>query len=86
MSKLTDYKISYIAANYDRINLTVPKGMKAEIEKRAHEEGQSTNGFINRLIRQALGESAEAIASAPKQKPQKKASDSSKKDMDIFLF
>lgn len=86
MSKLTDYKNSYIAANYDRINLTVPKGMKAEIEKRARKEGQSTNGFINHLIRQALGESAEAIASAPKQKPQKKAAEPSKKDMDIFLF
>lgn len=33
-------------AHYDRINLAVPKGRKAEIQALAGAEGQSVNGFI----------------------------------------
>ena len=36
----------YMAANYDRINLTVEKGRKEIIKAR----GESVNGFINRAI------------------------------------
>lgn len=39
---------------YDRINLTVPKGRKAEIQAAAEASGQSVNGFINELIDEAL--------------------------------
>ena len=100
MSKLTDYKNNYIAANYDRINLTVPKGVKALIEERAKSEGKSTNGFIGELIRQALDGTlpahasvkvetkkaapAEKKSSAPAPKAAPKAA--SKKDMDTFLL
>ena len=45
----------YMAANYDRINLTVPKGRKATIEARANEQGESVNGYINGLIRADVG-------------------------------
>ena len=38
------------ARNYDRINLTVPKGKKDEIKDHAESRGESVNGFINRAI------------------------------------
>lgn len=44
----------YITRTYDRINLTVPKGRKAEIQAAAEARGQSMNGFINELIDEAL--------------------------------
>lgn len=40
----------YMANNYDRINLTVPKGQKDEIKAHADNMGESVNGFINRAI------------------------------------
>ena len=40
----------WIAKTYDRINLTVPKGKKAEIQAFAANRGESVNGFINRAI------------------------------------
>ena len=40
----------YMAANYDRINLTVPKGKKDTIQTHAEAQGESVNGFINRAI------------------------------------
>ena len=40
----------YMAANYDRINLTVPKGKKEAIQAYAAAQGESVNGFINRAI------------------------------------
>lgn len=45
----------YIARTYDRINLTVPKGMKEELKLHADlfDEG-SVNAFINRAIREAI--------------------------------
>ncbi len=83
MSKLTEYKNKYIAENYDRINLTVPKGMKAQIEQRAKSEGKSTNGFICELLKQVLnGASLEDSKAAVSSKKE----ENSKKDMDIFLF
>lgn len=41
----------YISNNYDRINLTVPKGKKAEIQAHAaiYDDG-SVNKFIQRAI------------------------------------
>lgn len=40
----------YMAANYDRINLTVPKGKKDTLQEHAQSMGESVNGFINRAI------------------------------------
>lgn len=40
----------WIAKTYDRINPTVPKGKKAEIQAFAANRGESVNGFINRAI------------------------------------
>lgn len=44
------YQNEYIKEKYDRINLTVPKGRKEEIKKKAAAAGQSVNEYINALI------------------------------------
>lgn len=40
----------YMSANYDRINLTMPKGQKGIIQSHAEARGESVNGFVNRAI------------------------------------
>ena len=35
---------------YDRIELTVPKGRKSELQAHAQGRGESLNGFVNRAI------------------------------------
>ena len=47
-------KNKYNAKAYDRINLTVPKGKKEEIQKHAHLQGESVNKFINRAIDETI--------------------------------
>ena len=44
----------YMRENYDRINLTVPKGKKDEIKAHAQDQGESVNAFINRAIDEAM--------------------------------
>jgi predicted DNA binding CopG/RHH family protein len=44
------YQNDYIKEKYDRINLTVPKGRKEEIKKKAAAAGKSVNEYINGLI------------------------------------
>ena len=44
----------YMAANYDRINLTVSKGRKDIIQAHATAQGESVNGFINRAISETM--------------------------------
>lgn len=46
----------WIAKAYDRINLTVPKGKKEDIQAFAEANGESVNGFINRAISETMGE------------------------------
>lgn len=40
----------WIAKTYDRINLTVPKGMKDKIREHADRNGESVNAYIARAI------------------------------------
>lgn len=40
----------YIKDKYDRINLTLPKGYKEEIQTAALKRGQSVNAFIQEAI------------------------------------
>lgn len=49
----------YIASNYDRINLTVPKGRKAAIQAHAAEHGESVNAFIARAIEETMEQDKE---------------------------
>lgn len=45
----------YMKANYDRINLTVPKGRQTDIKAFAESKRESVNGYINALIRADMG-------------------------------
>ena len=44
----------YVAANYDRINVTMPKGRKETIKEHAERTGESVNAFINRAINETM--------------------------------
>lgn len=44
----------YISKTYDRINLVVKKGEREKIRQFASKTGETLNGFINRLIRNAM--------------------------------
>lgn len=45
----------YNAANYDRIEIKVPKGRKGAIEAHAKCKGESINGLVNALLRADMG-------------------------------
>jgi len=36
--------------NYDRVNLVLPKGKKADLQAHAESKGESLNSFVNRAI------------------------------------
>lgn len=60
------YNNEFIKQTYDRINLTVPKGQKEAIQAHAATRGESVNGFINRVISEAIErESAEMNETTP---------------------
>lgn len=44
----------YVKNNYDRINVTMPKGRKDIIQAHAAARGESVNGFINRAISETM--------------------------------
>lgn len=44
----------YMKDNYDRVNLTLPKGQKERIKAHAESRGESVNAFINRAISETL--------------------------------
>lgn len=44
----------YITNNYDRINLTLPKGEKDVIRSHAAARGESVTAFISRAIAEQL--------------------------------
>lgn len=49
----------YVKNNYDRVNVTMPKGRKEEIKAHAESKGESVNGFINRAIDETLSRETE---------------------------
>lgn len=44
----------YVKANYDRIELVVPRGQKDTIRTHATARGESVNAFIARAIRETM--------------------------------
>lgn len=50
----------YMKENYDRINLTIPKGKKEQLQAHAAARGESVNGFINRAIDETMEREREA--------------------------
>lgn len=43
-------KNKWIAKAYDRVNLTLPKGMKEQFQAHAATQGESLNAFIKRAM------------------------------------
>lgn len=52
------------SANLDRLSLAMPKGAKEAVKAFAAAHGESVNGFINRAIGEAMGESPQKPAGA----------------------
>ena len=50
----TTAKNRYNAKAYDQIPLRVPKGQKEIIQEHAKTQGESTNAFITRAIRETM--------------------------------
>ena len=44
----------YVKQNYDRIEIKVPKGRKAEVQSHAEERGESLNSFMNRAANETM--------------------------------
>ncbi len=44
----------YVKSNYDRVNVTMPKGQREVIKAHAEAHGESVNGFINRAIAETI--------------------------------
>lgn len=59
----------YVKNNYDRINVTFPKGHKEILKKHASQYGESVNGFINRAINETMERDGSASAPAAPQPP-----------------
>jgi len=57
MSPASEKKIKEVAEYnlkaYDRLEIKVKKGRKAELKAHAAEQGESLNGFVNRAIAEA---------------------------------
>ena len=49
------YQHEYNKNNYDRIEISVPKGKKAIIKEAAKAAGQSVNEFISQAIAEKMG-------------------------------
>lgn len=45
----------YIRRTYDRLNILIPQGHKATIEKAAQEANESVNQFTNKALLNRLG-------------------------------
>ena len=44
----------YVKANYDRQEITMPKGKKDAVKAHADSQGESVNAFINRAIDETM--------------------------------
>ena len=59
----------YVKANYDRMELTVPKGQKDTIKVHAASLGESVNGFVSRVIMEAMERDGSATPPTASQEP-----------------
>lgn len=53
--KQTEWTRAYNEKAYDRLAITIPKGRKAKVEAYAQSVGESVNGLVNLLLREAMG-------------------------------
>lgn len=49
----------YVKNNYDRINVTFPKGQKEVITAAAEAAGESVNGYIKKAVEQRMQRDSE---------------------------
>lgn len=55
VSKVQQHAVNkYVKTNYDRVNVTFPKGCREELKAHAAAQGESVNAFINRAITEAI--------------------------------
>ena len=52
----TATKNKWNAQNYDQLRVIVKKGQKEQIQAYADSNGESVNGYINRLIAEDMGD------------------------------
>ncbi|MCD8338441.1 MAG: hypothetical protein LUD18_14460 [Lachnospiraceae bacterium] len=55
----------YVKNNYDRMELTLPKGQKAIIKAHAETRGESVNAFVSRAIAEAMQRDVEGAEHEP---------------------
>lgn len=55
----------YVKNNYDRINVTFPKGQKELLKEHAEKLGESVNAFIVRSVNERMEHGTESLAEAP---------------------
>lgn len=58
-------KVRYNERAYDRFTVAVPKGRRIDLEACAAARGESVNGMINELLRQACGMDASTWRQRP---------------------
>lgn len=63
MAGKAEYKNQWQKENCDRVNLTLPKGRKAELQAYAAAVGESLNGFIGRAIMETIERDGSGTAS-----------------------
>lgn len=51
----------YMKTNYDRVNLTMPKGQKEKVKIHSEARGESVNAFINRAICETMDRDKNAV-------------------------
>lgn len=44
----------YVKNNYDRLELSVPKGEKEEIQQAAKQAGQSVNAYVHEAVKRRM--------------------------------
>ncbi len=64
----------YVKANYDRMELTVPKGRKEIIQAAAVSQGQSVNAYINQAIDERMNRDAPESVSNASESPSERVS------------
>lgn len=63
----------YVKNNYDRINVTFPKGRKTEIKAHADAHGESVNAFIVRAVNETMERDGGNIPPMPEPKAARSA-------------
>lgn len=79
----------YVKDNYDRIELTVPKGRKAELKALADSRGQSVNAFVNEAIDAAVSgvavQAGGALLTAKAFTEARSAAESAGETVEVFI-